>query len=782
MRQIHFHLLAMAMLMLAPCGRMLAAEPASGASESASTNISDQAEKQAPAAAETTPAPAADSTPAPAAESTPATGSAPAAAAAAAAADSAASYDASWIDNTGLTYEPVAPDNRLAVRMGVWGVQTRGSKTGVGEYFGLDPVSPFYDIDGLFTNGVQTLDFSITGPENEANAARAKFYGPLLNADVQWDRFIHRLGHDPLSGWRVQPTAPPVQAMPSNYLYWGDDQNVGEDNAIRVQTVDANFDGNLTENLKWKMNVWGISKKGQRQANGFAHCQRPTGAPTNYCHNVCRGQQIDWMTAQIEPGLEARFDGVTVEYTRTMRTFQQNDQLLLNDYTGTGFNPLYPTTAPQTGAYAYVPENYTEIDRLKTRVELGDYTDLYVLGFLGNTHNKFTGVDNRFYGGDFRITDRSFDNLTLTPYAKTNAQTYEIQSAALNQVYPSQQLLWREGNAAGTLPTYIEAQPDYRRYAAGVTSRWEPFKDDIGWRHGMAFISGYQWSEIARNNVTYLVGAAPYRSWTQPNTISNTVDVGVSEDWTRWFNTTVKYIWRNNTYPLTGVTPSVTATEDTDINGAVLNSALPTRENIVELAATWSPTDAFWVNGTMWLENSYNHTGAANFEEDRYPFSVSTFYAPSQDWTVSVGYANFSDWINQDVTLGGAATGNSQSETEPWRYAGKADVFNLAVTRVVTSRLRANGGFEFTRGHNEIDSIPNYTYNTSPPQSINYSDLAYYTEELINQYRWSAGLDYDLTTHLSSYVRYNFYDWDSPTSDWNSGTANMLLGGVSGTF
>jgi hypothetical protein len=762
MRQIHFHLLAMAMLMLAPCGRMLAAEPASGASENASTNISDRAENQTPAA-----------------DAAPATGSAPAADAA----GGADSYDANWIDNSGLTYEPVAPDNRLAVRMGVWGVQTRGSLTGVGEYFGLDPVSPFYDIDGLFTNGVQTFDFSLTGPENEANAARAKFYGPLLNADVEWDRFIHRLGHDPLSGWRLSPTPPGVPANNNNNAYWGEDQNIGEDNAIRVQTVDANFDGNLTENLKWKMNVWGISKKGQRQANGFAHCQYPAGNQNRYCHNICRGQQIDWMTAQIEPGLEARFDGITVEYTRTMRTFQQNDALMMNDYSGAGFSPLYPTTAPQTAAYAYVPENYTEIDRLKTRVELGAYTDLYVLGFLGNTHNKFTSVDNRFYGGDIRITDRSFDNLTLTPYAKSNAQTYEIQPAALNQLYPSQQLLWREGNSTGTLPSYIEAQPNYRRYAAGVTSRWEPFKDDIGWRGGMALISGYQWNEIARNNVTYQVGAAPYRLWTQPNTISNTVDVGVSEDWTRWFNTTVKYIWRNNTYPLTGVTPSVTAVEDTDTNGAVLNSALPTRENIVELAATWSPTDAFWVNGTMWIEDTYNHTGPANFEEDRYPFSVSTFYTPNQDWTVSVGYANFSDWINQDVTLGGAATGNSPSETQPWRYAGKADVFNLAVTRVLTSRLRANAGFEFTRGHNEIDSIPEYTYfGTVPPSGVSYGDLAYYTEELMNLYRWSAGVDYDLTTHLSSYVRYNYYDWDNPTSDRNSGTANMLLGGISGTF
>ena len=51
-----------------------------------------------------------------------------------------------------------------------------------------------------------------------------------------------------------------------------EDLNVGEDYAIRVQELDAKFQGRLTDNLKWRLNLWGQRKFGERQANAVAHC------------------------------------------------------------------------------------------------------------------------------------------------------------------------------------------------------------------------------------------------------------------------------------------------------------------------------------------------------------------------------------------------------------------------------------------------------------------------------------------------------------------------------
>ena len=53
---------------------------------------------------------------------------------------------------------------------------------------------------------------------------------------------------------------------------WGQDLNPGQDYAIRVQQLKANFKGTLTENLSWGLNVWGMRKEGMRQTNSVTHC------------------------------------------------------------------------------------------------------------------------------------------------------------------------------------------------------------------------------------------------------------------------------------------------------------------------------------------------------------------------------------------------------------------------------------------------------------------------------------------------------------------------------
>ena len=56
----------------------------------------------------------------------------------------------------------------LAVRFGYWATETDGSKVKTGEFQDLDP-SPFWDIDGLFSDGRKTLDLYGTGLDQEAN-------------------------------------------------------------------------------------------------------------------------------------------------------------------------------------------------------------------------------------------------------------------------------------------------------------------------------------------------------------------------------------------------------------------------------------------------------------------------------------------------------------------------------------------------------------------------------------------------------------------------------------
>ena len=227
-----------------------------------------------------------------------------------------------WMDNPYLSWEPVPETRVLAARAAAWGVFTSGSKALVGEWQGLDSFSPFYDVDGLFTNGSRTIDFSLTGTENESTLGRLDFYnGPGLSGDVDYRRFIHRLGHDPLGGLPV-PGAFPYNNMPPDggfynpvlfdppgaavaprgHVMFAEDVNPNQDYALRVQQLGADFKGNLANNVRWRLNVWGLQKEGDRQANATQHCfsgaltarTAPKRTTRGFCspHHLSRGQQI----------------------------------------------------------------------------------------------------------------------------------------------------------------------------------------------------------------------------------------------------------------------------------------------------------------------------------------------------------------------------------------------------------------------------------------------------------------------------------------------------------
>ena len=71
-------------------------------------------------------------------------------------------------------------------------------------------------------------------------------------------------------------------AKPGNIvLFTQNNLSPGQDYAIRVQEFKANFKGNITENLKWRVNVFGIDKEGYRQVNEFQHCSAAAGNGSN---------------------------------------------------------------------------------------------------------------------------------------------------------------------------------------------------------------------------------------------------------------------------------------------------------------------------------------------------------------------------------------------------------------------------------------------------------------------------------------------------------------------
>jgi len=716
---------------------------------------------------------------------------------------------------------------KFAARFGWWGVATSGSKVKTGEYQGLDPSSPFWDVDGLFSNGNRTLNFYGTGVENEATVGGLHYYhGPGLTANVDYERFPHRLDHKPPTGFIDGPfgtKAPPYPAVPSanpgNVTQFAQDLSLGHDYAIRVQELKANFKGDITENVRWRLNLWGMKKEGDRQATAMGHCYtlnqstvlaqgvnqvagQPGGAR---CHWLSQAQRIDWLTQEVEPVIEVRLaDWLTFEYSRTMRTFTQDDQMVFRTYNGSGALPNVgvDTLAP----YAVVPDNLTDIDRMKASAQIGEYTDAYVLGYVGNNHNQFRDTNRHFSGVDGRITNRSIDGVQATAYAKTYQTNTSTPTQSLNAQTGS--TIWGEPDLSN-----IDDPVDRQFNSYGVTSRWRPFWDDSNRvRRGMALIGGYEYSQIIRQNASYSVDVlnptavpplqasdmVPF-TFVQPDSNTNKFFLGVTEDWSRAFSTKLKYTFIDTRYPLFGVTSGAVAGGDFQPNDqAAINSALPTHVDRVELCGTWQPEDYFMLTATVYLEQSTHRSEFARFDQNDYPWVLSAWYAPTRKWSFSAGYAQFSSFIDQDITLGsqgrygsfGSPHVNEWEETPsftaPWRFAGRSDVVNLGTVYALSRRVSLTGGFEFVRGLNAVATPPSPTNDQFPGgvpfTPTPYTELSDAMRVEVNTYRVWTGVDYWLRDGITMYVRYNYYDYRDATQGFNSGTSNAFLGGMSAIF
>lgn len=641
-----------------------------------------------------------------------------------------------------------------AVRFGWWGTSNDGSPTKTGEYQDLT-ASPFWDVDFITSDGRNSWDVVLSGLDNEANDARVLYYGQHVGANVHFQRYLRRLDHDPLAGFDLSSGTPTVQ---DNIVT--QDLNVGEDYAIRVEQLDARFKGDITKNIKWRLNVWGQRKFGERQANAVAHCfniNAPNPGTNTKCHVLSQSQRIDWVTTELQPVVEARWEYVTAEYSRTMRSFGQDDGFVDRNYTRFGFSPANNVLGPAYD-YGLTPENFTQIDRLKLSSTLSEGNDVYANLYIGDTHNEFRDTHRRFSGVDVRLINTVLDNFTWTLYANMDREDNELPETFLS------------GPPLSSPNNYdqisLRHPVDYLRSRTGIKANWQPYGRPAsggaayGLQDGLSFAGGYEYFSLNRDYATYTRGTS--FSFTQPDTKGHRIEFGPSVKWSRALNSYVRYRGQFAEDPIYGVSPGE----------RTFNSNQPEQDHIIDVGGTWQPVDNFLATAKFSFINRWHDSQYANFSEDNYPFMLTTWYAPTDRLSLTGGYGYFNNWIDQDITIGWRS---NPLETTNWSYGGENHIVTLNANYVLTQTVQVMCGYEYNRGDNAFAAPASTT-------GADWSLLPSYSDVVVETQRWTAGVDWHPYRRTNVFARYVYFDYNDIASSIDSGTSHMALGGASVDF
>ena len=649
-----------------------------------------------------------------------------------------------------VQYQPRTPaqvfgDNAV-VRFGWWGVSTDGDKTKIGEYQDLKS-SPFWDVDGLFSDGARTVDFFGTGLDLEGNQGGLRFYQPGLSANIEYDRYRRFWDHDVLFGTDIGLMPDPA----ANIIT--EDLNAGQDYAIRVQELKASVKGQITENVNWKLNLWGMKKSGVRQANAIAHCfdlDPAAGQQANTCHLLSQSQKIDWLTMEIEPVVEVKLDNFNVEYARTMRSFGQDDQIVSRTYTRFGFSPASGTGGPPF-RYAFVPENFTQIDRLKISGELSEYNRVYASMYIGDTENKFRDTKRRFNGFDVRLTNRTFEDITLTGYAALTNETNDLPGFLAEPTVED--------------PADIRHPVEYRRTRTGIKSRWTPFP---GYSSDFSVASGYEFSQIERDYAVY--DGRRLGTFSQPDTKTHQIEFGPAMKWTSTIDTYARYKGRFTEDPIIGVREST----------GRFNTNQPEQEHGLDVGGTFAPTRNFMASAQFSFVERWNHSmypsvsptnAPIDFTENDYPMYFTLWYAPTDRFSLTGGYAYFTNWIQQEISQGFRF---NPVDTSQWRYEGTNQMVSLNGTYAWTDDLNLVGGVEWNRGNNSFADPLSTT-------GADWTGLSLLSDVSVETTRFNAGVDYQIRPGIGCYFRYNYFDY-ADFASVNSGTGHFFLAGARATY
>jgi hypothetical protein len=369
-----------------------------------------------------------------------------------------------------------------------------GNQNRLNEYeVAKDGTLPQFGAQLWGNNGSFTYDLLANyGGDNRDQKYGAYFaaFGGRLKASVSFDRFLHRLDHDPLDY---------MEAGVGNFVVRSTDHDPGTAYSTANGLLNTDVSIAATKNVEFFVSHKMVMRDGVHQGLTMSHCAN--------CHVESYGRKLDQTTNTLAAGARVNAGRFTMDYTFENRRFEENaptptkvydnaihpvtladvflSRVQYDDGNGPLTFDLFPTFTKQTStvraAYALPGDGAVS----------GNFTH-------ASSTNDYSDFGSTFTGGHARVTIP----LGKRAYLKGLFRKYEIETESvfvdvIEPVAPA-------GPAAGL--TYAQQYPgmlplDYNTESAASRTPTE-MALELAIRPGKrsSINLGYEYEEIARES------------------------------------------------------------------------------------------------------------------------------------------------------------------------------------------------------------------------------------------------------------------------------------------
>ena len=540
------------------------------------------------------------------------------------------------------------PKTEGIVTAGALAGSNDGNQNRLNEYeVAKDGTLPQFGAQVWGNNGSFTFDLLANhGGDNRDQKYGAYFsaFGGRLRASVAFDRFLHRLDHDPLDY---------MGAGIGNFVVRSTDHDPGTEYSTANGLLNTDVRFAVNRNVEFFVGHKMVMRDGVHQGLTMSHCSN--------CHVESYGRKLDQTTNTLAAGARVNAGRFTMDYTFENRSFEENAPTPTNVYD----NAIHPVTLADvflsrvqyddgSGPLTFdlFPKFTKQTNTVRAAYALpgdgavsGNFT-------RSSSNNDYSDFGSTFTGGHARVTIP----LGKRAYLKGLFRKYEIETESV--FVDVIELVAPAGPAAGL--TYAQQYPamlplDYYTESAASRAPTE-MALELAFKPGKrsSINLGYEYEEITRESfhveksTTNLFKASAY--WRPDKTINLRARYEQAMTSDPFANIHAAKPAALQLAPTPGGLPfgplSVQYFEMYNSRMANLSSH-PTDSLFLEGTATWSPSQQVTVSGHYRYRDQKNdELNYSTWGHAMHMPGVEIYVAPSPRFTMAAGWGYQKDTLD----------------------------------------------------------------------------------------------------------------------------------------